>query len=598
MRLTSRATAHPKGTSLVLLVMCLSASTYAADTPASVQRSSDASVLIAPTQGRPVFVAPGAGFTVVLLLPDAAARAASLELVASRPVEHRHLLDATHAPQSPGTREQRYTVRVPPDTPERTYDLVITWPDGELTGRHAVAVQKLARRVRLVHLSDMDVGEIGVTDFDDRLVADVNLIAPTLIVLTGDLVDAACPDPAAAWSRAADFLARFDAPVLAACGDNDDLASYSQHLAPSPIGALDLGPYRGLVLYDVPAKPIRDDAQQLRWVEQQLGGGPHAVAFIVAHDERPNLLHHWQAQSLLTRMVRAGRLGLWFAGGHRDWDGAEYRSIVEAAGPLLYFRTHQSSTATRDGATGVSHFRVVDLDGERATVYGPPSSTGVAGSIPVGGLSVAFDAPNDGSQASVAVAVSSVHSFRLNNLLLRVLLLKDGDAVPACAGGRLARVTDLPGLWECHVRFDLPDKGARQIVVTTGSAPPLPPVDVYSLLPDRLVLRPAVSDDGVQYLSAGEVPALLQLQNHGSEPVEVTPAVRLDGEPVAYQVVGAGGPMASVYRLRLAPTQVLTLQLDLSAVRVAPGRRELQVYLLGGPAWEPTCAALEIEIAR
>ncbi len=79
---------------------------------------------------------------------------------------------------------------------------------------------------------------------------------------------------------------------------------------------------------------------------------------------------------------------------------------------------------------------------------------------------------------------------------------------------------------------------------------------------------------------------------------EIAPLVRLDGEVVSYCVVGESGPVASMYHLRLAPQQTVTLQLDLTGVRVEPGRRELQVYVKGGPALTPACWPLDVTVAR
>lgn len=554
-------------------------------------------VLVAPTQGRPVFVKPGGVFQVVAQFAQPP-RDLRFELVSPGFPRHRRVVSSLAT--STGTEEGglRFDLTVPADVPEQTYDLEVSGGGVALVGRHAVAVQRVGRRVRLVHLSNMNVGEVGAPDFDQRLIAEVNLLAPTLIIVTGDLLDATHEDPAVGWAQAADFLARFDAPALVACGDHDDIGWYSRLLAPSPIGAVQVGPYRGLVLYDVPARPIGADEEQIGWVERELGRGRPPMRFVVTHDESPNLLRYWQQQGTLAPMVRAGRLGLWFAGGHRDWDGREYRAIVDAAAPLQYLRTHQSSSATRDGAEGVSHYRVVDLDGGQAMFYGPTTSTGIPASIPVGRLNVTFDRPNDGSSRRVRLAVTSGLPLRVDHLAARVLLRREGTERPWSLGAHLAHLVEFTALWECWVTFDLPDKGSRRVVVGTGPEPQQPDVEVRFAVPRSLTLRPVESEDGVTYLRAGDWVGMVYLENRGSRAVTVTPVVRLDGERVAYRVVEEPGPLAGAYRVRLAPEQVLTLQLDMSAVRVTPGRRELQVYLKGGPAQVPVCWPLDVAVSQ
>ena len=58
-------------------------------------------------------------------------------------------------------------------------------------------------------------------------------------------------------------------------------------------------------------------------------------------------------------------------GGSSDWDYKEFADKLRGAGDLHYIRTHQASTALRDRATGISHFRVIDVDGDRISYVYP-----------------------------------------------------------------------------------------------------------------------------------------------------------------------------------------------------------------------------------
>ncbi len=554
-------------------------------------------LLLSPTQGRPLFVEPGGVFRAVVHLPRPV-KELRWALVAREAPGHRQALETPVAEAEIDVSERCFTLRVPADVPEATYDLEGNADGLAVRATHAVSVAPLGRRVRLVHLSDMNVGDLSALYFDERLVAEVNLFDPTLIVVTGDLLDATHPDPADGWQRLCDFLSRFHAPAVVACGDHEDLDAYTQFMAPSPIGVVEVGDCRGLILYDLPGQPVTSDEDQLRWVQRQFVGSKHAMLFAVAHDECPNLLRYWQDQGSAGSLVRAGRLGLWFSGGHRDWDGQEYRGTIDAAAPMMYVRTHAASTVSRDGAEGVSHYRVLDVENGRATVYGELSAAGIPASIPVGRLRLEPDSPNDGTRERLTMTATSTLPFRVDRLAARVLLRRMGDGQPWCRGAQLERCAALGQVWECWLRFDLPDKGSLEAVVGCGAAPDEPAVEVRFEMPPALAMKRAQTAEGVACAAAADFSGSVRLRNTGERAVEVGPLLRLDGELLAYRVAGEAGPLASVYRLRLAPQQMVALQPDLTAVRVAPGRRELQVYLKGGSGMSPACWPLDVTVSR
>jgi len=552
--------------------------------------------LLWPTLGRPAFVAPGDTLCIYAQMPQVT-QTPVVSLLCPTTPKHRHLLHAGPEAGQALVGGEALRVQVPAYIVPATYDLEIRWGRSCVVGRHCVAVGTLPERVRIVHLSNMNVGDVGAPDFDPRLIKEVNLVGPTLIVATGDYLDATHADPVRGWLELGDFLARFDAPAVLACGDHDDVAFYSRFVAPSPIGVVEVGRCRGIVLLDHADNPIERDAGQLRWVERVLTEpNDERVTFVVSHAESPNLLRFWQRQGTLERMVRGGRLGLWFAGGHRDWDGREYAGLVTAAAPMLFLRTHQSSSAAQDGAEGVSHYRVVDLVGTRAFLPGEAGQSGPPASIPVGRLGVKVGGPNDGTRTRLAVTATNNLPYRMDGLAARVLLRPEGDGEPWCQGATLERATRIDGIWECRLRFDLPDKGSLRALVGAGPEPPRPDVQVRIDLPSRLRFTARSSADGLRFCSASETAALVYVRNRGEGAVEVRPLVRLDGDRVAYRLVNEEGPFATAYRLRLQAGEEVALELDLSAVRVRPGRRELQVYLEGGWACTPVCHPLDVEV--
>ena len=569
----------------------------ATEAPASQGANVVVATLLSPTQGRPAFVKPGGTLRVVAQV-SSDVEEVSFSLVATRFPAHRHELISP-----PGAVERLVGGRpveltIPADTLERTYDLEIRAGRARLLGRHSVSVGEIGRRIRIVHLSNMNVGDAGAPDFDERLVEEVNLWAPTLIVATGDYLDRTHARPSQGWKDLSEFFARFDAPAVMACGDHDDLGQYSRFIGPSPLGVVEIGRFRAIVLYDVPLRSLDQDAEQIRWAESVLPvANRDVVTFAVSHAECPNLLRYWQRKGTLADMVSAGRLGLWFAGGHQDWDGLEYRQLIDEAAPVLYVRTHQASGATREGANGVSHYRVVDLEEDQAFIpHEAGLSLAAAPSIGVGRLTARFDGPNDGSRKRLAFSVVNNHPYRVAALRLRVLLKREGSQKPWCRGARLEGLVNFGSLWECFVRFDLPDKGTLRGLIGTGPEPPELNIDISLSGSSRIRLAERRTEDGVAYLSHTGEPIVLRVKNRGTEAVELEPLLRLDGSAISYRIAGAAGPFASAYVLPLAPGEETVLQLDFSALRVRPGRRALQVYSRGAVAWAPLWVPVEIVV--
>lgn len=554
-------------------------------------------IVLSPTLGRPAFAEPGERLRIVAHLPEDA-RGPEFHLTRGGARPMRIPLEIEGAELERLRTGGAAALRVPPRTLEGTYDLELRWAGGSAVEPHCVAVARVGRDLRIVHLSNINIGDRGAPEFDPRLIDEINLLAPTLIVATGDYVDATCENPAAAWRRLVECFRAFDAPIVLACGDHDDFALYSQYVAPSPVGLTAVGPHRVLTLLDHGLAPIAQDAEQLRWIDSALAiPGFDGLTVVLAHSEFPGLLREWQQRGVLSRMIQSGHLALWFAGGHRDWDGREYRELIDAAAPLLYLRTQQSSSAVREGASGVSHYRIVDVSGNR--VYMPADAAtepGVPPSLPTGRLSANVRGRNDASESVLTVSAVNNHPFRLDGLAVRLRLRKEADAPPWCHGGRIERLADAGDAWEFRVRFDLPDKGAARIVAGVGPEPPGQKLAVGFELAAVLRARRQYTSDGVSYLTAANTSTRITVTNTGTAPAEVSPLVRLDGDLLAYHLANSDGPYLTARPLRLEPGQAAALQLDLSALRVAPGRRELQVYLPGDAAEVPACYPLEVRI--
>ena len=93
------------------------------------------------------------------------------------------------------------------------------------------------------------------------------------------------------------------------------------------------------------------------------------------------------------------KVKMYIAGGSTDWDYKEFAEKLKGLDGFHFIRTHESSTCMRDRATGFSHYRVIEVDGEKLsyTYAADDAAENLQHSIPTGRLRAYYDAPNDGT---------------------------------------------------------------------------------------------------------------------------------------------------------------------------------------------------------
>ena len=549
--------------------------------------------LLSPTFGRPLFSAPGGPLLVVAESGWSQSASPSGWLVEPNGSGRRIAL--TYEPGAgPAVSPGAWIFRTPADVHPGTYDLRLGGPGGELFEPHCVAILRPGAARRMVHLSNLNLGDPFAPRLDPALIDEINLVGPDAVIATGDYLDATHADPQAGWRDLCAGLARLDAPVIMACGDHDDLAHYSRFAAPSPVGLCALEDIRVLLLHDHPLSSALSDEAQMAWLEAQARQPGYKGTMIVGHDERPNVLERWRSFCARLPDREAGSPLLYLAGGHRDWDGREYARLVELAG-AVYCRTGQGSTALRDGADGRPRYRVIDWTDGRLVLAGAGASAMAPPSNVAGRLKLDFDAANDGSANRIRLRAVNANPWRLDRLRGRVRVAKRGEARPWAAGLRLAEAVDRGGYWECQVEFDLPDKSYLRGVVGVGAAPPPPAPEVRIEAPSAIRMRRLRTAEGIAYCASDATPRV-QMVNPAQVGLWIEPRVLLDGAPLSYAPDDPAREFALGWRLRLEPGARVSLRVDLSAVRVAPGERTLQVYVANGDVETPAGRPLQIEI--
>jgi len=481
--------------------------------------------------------------------------------------------------------QQRYasmTLRIPDDVPNGLYDLLVKSQGQSLIARCSIkVVDSFKTKFRFVHLSDMTIGDPSAPAFDDRLAEEVNLLAPEFIVATGDYTAwGRILDDETSWQHVLDNFARFDAPVYMVCGDQDHGVSFAKYVAQSPLGTFDYGGYHGILLWDHNHHPIDD--LQIDFLRRDLEAPRNAVFTMIAtHNDDLSFLDQLAPRDLLGDYLRLRKVRMVIVGGSDDWDHTEYADRL-AGLDLHYVRTHQASTCLRGRATGVSHYRVIEVDGDQISYVYPEEDAppGVDHSVPLGRLRVFRESSTAGR---VAVSIQNALNAPFTDACVWIQVAKAGSARPQVAGGRLIQVLDGGQSWVCQVAVDLPDKGGVKVLVTTdGSIPPAVPIKARYEGSRALTFTEQHTETGLHYHKSDQ-PVRISLTNTSDEPLHTYPVLRLNGGVLPIRVEGS-----DAWPIEIPASGQVTLSVRLILARVSPGPHLMQMMFLEDPVRRAT----------
>jgi hypothetical protein len=564
------------------------------------EKEEEGSLVMVPSQGRPVMLAPGDTFFFVMRLRRALGRQVLCWLVHSQIPEVRYPLQVDVELRIVQGRYGQMILQVPEKVTPGLYDLQVQGEGRSYFSRQSVKVVDQWRdKFRMVHLSNMNIDDPAAPEFDRMLVGELNLLAPDFIVCTGDFTQwgRALGDPND-WTRVLEFLGQIHAPAYIVCGDHDDEQSFDRYVADNPIGTFDYGNYHGILMLDHSAHRL--DNEQIKWLKNELTTHRNlrGFNFVVMHSDELDVVDLLRRQvDDLPRFVKEHKLRMIIAGGHIDWDMQEFAAKVRGLdGPdgLIYVRTHESSTCMQDRATGISHYRVMQVDGQKVDYVYPDdnATTAAEHSIPVGRLRVFYSRPNDGTQDQVVATVQNALNQGFENCRVWLRVAKDGRENPAIIGGELVRVYDAKTHWVCEVRVDLPDKGSVKVMAASRGAMLPPPIPVtVSLVPEgttrpsttasastpTLVFTQHRAENGLGFYRCQQR-LMLVLANPTSVAQEVWPVGRLNGDDIFLDTATADRKP-----LVIEPGRQVTVPLKLVLGRLSPGPHHLQVFFLSDP---------------
>lgn len=543
----------------------------------------DQAAICEPAQGRPIFITPGETFIFVMRLTS--------EVTGDVGFFLRHAVEPgiryTLRPTTPPSYSDEYctlVLAVPQATTPGLYDLEVKTDRSALASRRSVkVVDEFKTKFRFVHLSNMNIGDLTAPDFDDMLSREINLLAPEFIIATGDYTEwARARDDASSWPRVLKFFEQFNAPVYMLCGAHDHEASFTKYVASKPIGTIDYGNYHGLLLLDHPGNPIEQDYNQIQWVETDLKRNRQKTFnFIACNSDELGLIDVWREKGNLSDFIKEHKIKFFLTGGSTDWDFKEFADKLDGLDGVQLIRTHQSSTSLRDRATGFSHYRVIDVNGDKIeyTYRDDNSAEKLQYSVPTGRLRAFYDSPNDGKASKLAVTVQNPLNQGFADAHVWLRIAKNGSEEPVVAPGRLIRTLDVGDYWACEVAIDLPEKGAVRVVAATDadSVPPELPIDVELEGPRELSFKPETTDFGLSYF-ASPATVNVKLTSRARTKLTCWPVFRLNGGQLTPD------PKACPrLPITLEPGKTLTVPLVMQVRRVSPGDHKLQVHFLEDP---------------
>jgi hypothetical protein len=390
-----------------------------------------------------------------------------------------------------GTLLWELSTVLPEDLPHGLYDLVVNATRAARdTTRHAVQViPEFKDDYYFIHITDThlpthlyyyqtgartDTSEI--TDLRE-VIADINIINPEFVLLTGDLVNEGELEDfldARYYTRAQRLLTEFEVPVFLTAG-NHDIGGWSstpppagtarrdwwrffgwKWLASPPPGSpwytqnysFDYGPvhYVGLEAYDNYDRWRfeiygRDSftSGQMQWLAEDLAEAAGSAAQV--------LFYHYDFSRQINLNALGVEMALW---GHIHRNDGNINS-------------QPYNLATNNLCDGERSYRLVRVSGSTLTPS-PTISAGYDGND----LAVEFEPANDGTHLDVSAYVTNDHYERFEHAMVRFRLPGVSGDVEV-TGGKLMRIEDMGQFATYCVGVDIQPLASQQVRVKIDS---------------------------------------------------------------------------------------------------------------------------------
>ena len=563
--------------------------------------------VLEPTQGRARIVNAGNSFYFMFRVEKLDVPRIDVSLVNTFCETERVKLSAQGTPTAIQGNHWVLMLNVPKSAKPGVYNLIIDFGVGYQKIANAIKIiDQYKNKFRFVHLSNMNIGDPTAPDFDYRLVEEINLLNPEFIIATGDFIEnAGLRHDAQSWKRVKDFLSRFHAPSYILCGDQDDPISFTSQINPSLVGTLNYGSLHFFFMMDSSYHPIEQDTSQLKAMITDLTNLKNTqTTFLVGNRDSLGVFEGLAALGQNPGDIfTQGKVRYLLFGGSTDWDFKEYAQKLASLEltDLAYIRTAQSSTCMKNGGSGISRYRVFDVDNDHIRYIYPDEQANHTAqhSVPAGRLKVLDQGPNDGSQnIESAMVVNTLNqSFDACRILLQ---LAGSDPESVCvANGQIERVIPA-GQNKLLVSaiVDVPEKGSTQIVATSNpdamARYEAIPVKMELRSPEKLIFTPGLTSTGLEFFSTTDK-LELTLTNTSQQNIALALQVTLAGQEliIPRELFSPSTQPentdqnedadASSNMIHLATGQSLTIPIQPAVRFIYPGNHSIVIYTLNDP---------------
>lgn len=366
----------------------------------------------------------------------------------------------------PNTQLTRVDVTVPPSLEPDTYDLAVGWAGGCDRMPNAVVIADPdPGSLRVAHIADPHVSK-AMADRPGAALAGVieqlQLLAPDVVLLTGDLVYRYGPDKEVLSATAVDrdmwraqrLLRRLDAPLWLTAG-NHDLAypwlrrRYRERFARPLAGTADAYTFGhgDVSFHSVEAYRYYEDDPP---VNEPIGPNEDQVAALRAGLEDSNAafrvaFFHYDYRDVLTDVLAADELDLALCGHTTPM-------LEERIGSTLLIRNLPVFEAGHVQLFEIADGELVDRPWWRSADY--PDDAPMA---------VQFDRTNDGTERRNRATVRNRTPHAFADCRVRFDLAA-GD-YEVTGGMPIERGTTRPGVTTCEVAVDVPAESTQTVVV-------------------------------------------------------------------------------------------------------------------------------------
>ncbi len=485
-------------------------------------------VVMRPILSVPAIVTPGGGFEVEAMAPSTTTNW-SAELRRGNDVRELTLANEIYRPEY-----GRWFMNavVPEELPAEMYDLYVEASGGVAdTVAHSVMVrQSIEDDFYFIQITDThlptplywdeqgsETDSMSIVDLR-AVIDDVNIINPAFVVVTGDVVHEGELEDflgRRVFTKTQRIMKEFDVPVFLSTG-NHDIGGWWSTPPPPGTSRRDWWRFFGWRYLDSPppAETLHTQNYSFDYASAHIIG---MESYINYEDWRESIYGdvsfttkqmNWLVEDLALADPDAANVLFY----HYDFD-EEVNPATLGIDCILYGHTHSTfgqivhppfNLSTDSVTNGYRTMRLVRVSGNSVAPTAPIHAGGGDGHK----LTVAYDAPNDGTSSSIAATVTNLQTESFEHCMLKFHVMADSIPYAVDNGELLQTIVD-GDVATCYVGIPIPAASYTYVSIepTTG-VPELP--DGQLVLLRQSSPNPARAGTSIEFVLA--LPAEVTLE--------------------------------------------------------------------------------------